>query len=386
MPGWGGILPDIWDSLFGWYNISMAFILFLLELFLPVTVTAGLFYWLSGILPLWNLNRTFALVILAILLVALSFIFSVVLDAITLPFRRRSANHSIFNRVDARSRLVKFILAGVVIPIGVFAAAVLVRFPGPEPVVTLLLQPRTATSRAPKAVLIGDAVLQSANPATKIQGIKTLQTLPADDALRQLLRLVEDDPEALSDAIVSEALSKAIASYGVAAKPELLAIFNQVDPTRRKGDLSSGNDLFQRYFSAPFEGLKKEIGDQNPDANLASIDTAAAGLQAQLSQVQAGLASAGGGDPRLGFVMHTFLGMDIKQDADLLALGKKVGGDDTYSDGVRGQALLLIGKLGGTTELDGLYAAMQGGSEIIKAKALEAIGLLQAKQPAPAKK
>jgi len=166
----------------------------------------------------------------------------------------------------------------------------------------------------------------------------------------------------------------------------LLAIFNQVDPTRRKGDLSSGNDLFQRYFSAPFEGLKKEIGDQNPDANLASIDTAAAGLQAQLSQVQAGLASAGGGDPRLGFVMHTFLGMDIKQDADLLALGKKVGGDDTYSDGVRGQALLLIGKLGGTTELDGLYAAMQGGSEIIKAKALEAIGLLQAKQPAPAKK
>jgi len=364
----------------------MAFILFLLELLLPVTVTAGLFYWLSGILPLSNLNRTFALVILAILLVALSFIFSVVLDTFTLPLRRRSANHSIFNRVDARSRLVKFILAGVVIPIGVFAAALLVRFPGPEPAVTFLFQPRSAASRAPKSKLIGDAVLSSSNPVTKIQGIKTLQTLPADDAQQQLLRLVQDDPEALSDAVVSEALSKAIASYGVATKPALLAIFNQVDPTGRKGDLSTGTDLFHRYFSASFEGLKKELGDQNPDANLSSIDAAAAGLQAQLSQVQASLASAGGGDPKLGFVLHTFLGMDIKQDADLLALGKKVAGDDTYSDGVRGQALLLIGKLGGTNELDVLYTAMQDGSELIRANALEAIGLLQAKVPASTKK
>ena len=360
----------------------MAFILFLLELLLPVTLTAGLFYWLSGILPLWNLNHTFALVILAILLVALSFIFSVVLDAITLPFRRRSANHSIFNRVDARSRLVKFILAGVVIPIGVFTVAVLVRFPGPETAITLLLQRRSVSSKASHAVLIGEAILQSANPATKVLGIKTLQTLPAADAQQQLLRLLQDDPGTLSDAAVSEALSKAIASYGLAAKPELLGIFNQVDPTRRKGDLASGNDLFQRYFSASFEGLKKEIGDQNPAANLANIDAAAAELQAQLSQVQASLASAGGGDPRLGFVLHTFLGMDTSQDPDLLALAKKVAADDTYSDGVRGLAILLIGKLGGSNELDGLYATMQGGSELLQAKALEAIGLLQAKEPA----
>jgi hypothetical protein len=359
----------------------MAFVFYLIELLLPVTLTAGLFYWLSGILPLGNLNRTFALVVLAILLVVLSFIFSVVLDTITLPFRRRSANHSIFNRVDSRSRMVKFTLAGVVIPLGVFAAALLVRFPGPEPVVTLLLQPRTAASRAPKAVLIGDAVQQSTNPVTKIQGIKTLQTLPPADAQEQLLRLTQDDPEALSDALVSEALSKAIASYGVAAKPELLAMFNQVDPTGRKGDLASDNDLFQRYLSASIEGLKKEIADQHPDANLAGIDTAAAGLQAQLSQLQASLASADHSDPRLGFVLHTFLGMDIKEDTDLLALGKNVASDDTYSDGVRGQALLLVGKLGGTAELDGLYAAMQSESDLIRANALEAIGLIQAKAP-----
>jgi hypothetical protein len=282
--------------------------------------------------------------------------------------------------------MVKFILAGVVIPLGVFAAALLVRFPGPEPAVALLLKPRIAASRAPKSVLIGDAVLQSANPATKIQGIKTLQTFPPDDAQKQLLRLLKDDPQALSDALVFEALSKAIASYGVAAKPELLAMFSQVDPTRRKGDLSSDNDLFQRYFSASFEGLKKEIADQHPDANLADIDSAAAGLQAQLSQLQANLASTDNGDPRLGFVLHTFLGMDTKEDADLLALGKKVAGDDTYSDGVRGQALLLVGKLGGTAELDGLYAAMQNGSDLIRANALEAIGVIQAKAPDSSKK
>jgi hypothetical protein len=368
---------------YGWYNTAMTLILFLLELLIPVTITAGLLYWVAGILPLASLNRTFTLGLLAFIFVLFSFIFSVVLDTLLLPFRKRSANHAFFNRVDPRSRLIRCILVGVVIPILVFSAAVLVKLPSQQTPITYLLQPRGSTSQVPRSVLISEAVLQATDPAIKLQGIKTLQTLPAIDAEEQLLRLVQVDPALLSNAIVSQALSKALASYGMAIKPELLTIFNQVDPAARKGGTSTGDDLFQRYFSAPFEALKKELTDQNPGADPALVDAAAAELQARIDKIQAGLSGTSDGDPKLRFVMDTFLGMDIKQDPDLLAFGKKIAADDTYPDGVRGQALLLIGKLGGPGELDGLYAYLQADNALLKSKALEAIAALQAKEPAP---
>ncbi len=208
--------------------------------------------------------------------------------------------------------------------------------------------------------------------------------------MAQLFRVLKDDPNALTDASEYEALSKAIASYGLEAKPGLLTAFNQVDPTQRKGYSIPSSDPFDRYFSTPFEGLRKEIGDQNTDqavkdANLARIDSVEADLKAELSKVTAESVNAGSGAPMLDFVMDTFLEMNIKQESELLLLVKKTAADTTYADNTRGQALLLIAKLGGKEELDGLYPFMEDPSDLVQAKALEAIALLETKEAPPAK-
>ena len=369
---------------------SSDFVIFVLELLLPVALTSALIYWASGILGIWNLNRTLALVIIAIALVVFSLFISISLDGITLPMRQKSDAGRIFNRANARARLVKFILGGLVIPIAVFAAANLVSLPTHETVISVLMRPRSLPPKAPLVVAIGNTIINSANSATKVQGIKTLQTFPAADSLAQLFRVLKDDPNALTDASEYEALSKAIASYGLEAKPGLLTAFNQVDPTQRKGYSIPSSDPFDRYFSASFEGLSKEIGDLTTDqtvkdAYLARIDSAEADLKAELSKVAAESVSAGSGAPLLDFVMDTFLEMNIKQEPELLLFAKKTADDATYADNVRGQALLLIAKLGGKDEINGLYSFMEDPSDLVQAKALEAIALLETKEAPPAK-
>jgi hypothetical protein len=369
---------------------SSDFVIFILELLIPVVLTSALIYWVSGILGIWNLNRTLALVIITIALVVFSLFISITLDGFTLPMRQKSDAGRIFNRANSRARLVKFILGGLVIPIAVFAAANLVSLPTHETAISILMRPRSLTPKAPLVVAIGNTIINSTNSSTKVQGIKTLQTFPATDSLAQLFRVLTDDPAALSDASEYEALSKAIASYGLEAKPQLLTAFNQVDPTQRKGYSTPSGDPFDRYFSASFEGLRKEIGDLTTDqavkeANLARIDSVEADLKVGLSKMAAEPVSAGSGAPLLDFVMDTFLEMNVKQEPELLLLAKKTATDATYAESTRGQALLLIAKLGGKDEINGLYSFMEEPSDLVQAKALEAIALLETKEAPPAK-
>jgi hypothetical protein len=79
------------------------------------------------------------------------------------------------------------------------------------------------------------------------------------------------------------------------------------------------------------------------------------------------------------FVMHTCLAMDLKQDADLVNFAKIVAAKADYSDGLRGNALLLIAKVGGKGEFDVLYQYLSSDREALKIKAMEAIATLQIK-------
>ena len=56
--------------------------------------------------------------------------------------------------------------------------------------------------------------------------------------------------------------------------------------------------------------------------------------------------------------------MDANQDHDLLAFARATAADDTWSDAVRGQALLLVAKAGGKEDLDTLYGYLDSPSPL----------------------
>ncbi len=328
------------------------------------------------------------LVLFAVALVAISLLLSIVFDTLTAPLRKSSRKQGLRFYSDPRTRVVKIALGGLLLPLAVFAAANLVTLPARGQVMNLIISASAPVVRLTPSDEVGLLALQSENPATKQLSIQVLQGLRSPEGLGQLMRLVNEDPAALQDAGVADALAKAIASYGLQAKDPLLVAFQSVDPATLSGSDSASlsGDLYERYFSRSFESMQAEVNASTADAaqreaRLAQLQAAEAQLKTTLGEVGSSGESAGTapGDLRPDFVLRTFLAMELQQDPDLLTLARNTAADKRYSSAVRGDALLLVGKLGDKDSLNVLFPYLKETDELIQARALQAIAALQDK-------
>jgi hypothetical protein len=372
-PAWGG------------YTVGLGGLLF--ELLLPVTLSAALLLVLASYAPRWDLHSSLGLAAFGLLLVALSLVLSIRLDAWTLARRQEKGKKQLLNRASHRARRVKFALGGVAIPIAALATANLLELPNHQTPMAMALSVRLSRPQATHEEGLGNAVLRAKSPAARVQGIRALQGVGSGEALGQLLRILRDDPAALRGGTESQALSTALASYGVRAKPGLLQRLREGNHSARREAAPPPGDLFERYFSADFEELGREIDRRPPDpaapaAAQGRLELAQAELKRALGEIEADAPSAQGDGSLPGFVMQTFLQMGLKEDAELLAFARTTAADAGWSDAVRGQALLLIAKLGEKDELDGLYGYLENPSALLQARAMQAIAELQSR-PTP---
>jgi hypothetical protein len=359
--------------------------LLILEIILPAFLSAGALWFLFKNFNLWQLNRTLALVLFAVALVVMSFMLGIFLDTITSSKRKRYRKQGIKFGTGPLTQLVKLALGGVLFPLALFTATILVNVPVGGTAMDLFIrtsQPPVQTTPAEK---IASLVIQADNPSTKTIGIQTLAGFHSPEGLGQLVRVLNERSESLRNAGLFEALSKAIASYGIQAKAPLIDAFNKVDPSLRSKSTGLSDDLYARCFAGSFESLRNEVKNQNPDPadqeeQFAQIGAAEAQLKKTLANIGAQPLKVASGDLRLDFVLHTFLGMNLSQDAALLQFAKTVAADASYSASVRGSALLLIGKLGAKDEFAVLYPYLQAKNELLQARALEAIAALQTKK------
>ena len=356
----------------------------LIELVLPVALSAAFLLAMASYTRHWDLHAPFGLAAFGALLVVLSLFVSLRVDGYTLRRREERGRRQLLNRTDPRSRLVKLVLGGVVIPVAVFAAANLVELRNHQTPMTMAIRFRLARPEVDRPEQLADAVLRAESAASKVQGILALQATGSPESLDQLLRILSDDPALSKNGSEYQALAKALASYGAQAKPKLLQRFVQVSPEARRAAAAPPGDLFERYFGAGFAGLKSEIDGRSPDpaaraAELERIQAAQAGLKQALSQIEGDTRPVQGGGSVPSLIMQAFLEMGVKQDADVLAFARQTAADDAWADPVRGQALLLIAKLGGKEDLDALYGYLESPSPVLQARAMQAIAALESR-------
>jgi hypothetical protein len=355
----------------------------LIELVLPTAVSAALLFVLAGYTSYWDLRSRVGLSVFGMLLVVLSAFLSIRLDAFTLARRRSWGKRQLLNRAGARWRLAKLVLGGVAIPIAVLVAANVVELPGHRTPMSLALKLRLPSSQPSREQELGDAVLHASGSAVKVQGILALQATGSDAALGQLLRLLSDDPTALTRGSEREALSRALASFGVRAQPALLARLREMSPRQRAEAAGPAGDLFERYFADDFAQLELELGIGDPGAAQAGVQERLQGAEADLKQALSRIEAARGDEPGErslpAFILRTFLAMDLKQDAELLLFARRCASDPAWSGAVRGQALLLVAKLGSKEDLDGLFALLEDPSGVVQLRAMQAIALLQSR-------
>jgi len=370
-PAKGGFLPSLG--------------LLILEIILPAVLSGGALWFLFRNFNLWQLNRTLALVLFALALVVMSSVLGIFLDTVTSKKRKGYRKRGVKFGTGEFTRLVKLALGGVLLPLALFTAAVLVKIPVGGTAMDLFILTSQPPGQNTPAERIASLVIQTNNPSIKAIGIQTLAGLHSPEGLGQLVRVLNEGSESLRNAGLFQSLSKAIATYGIQAKAPLIDAFNKVNPSSRSKSTGLSDDLFTRYFAGSFESLRNEMKNQNPDpadqeAELARVDAAEAQLKRTLSDIRAQTLKAASGDPRLDFVLRTFLGMNLSEDATLLQFAKAVAADASYPVSVRGSALLLISKLGGKDEYAVLFSYLQADNEILLARSLEAIVALQAKK------
>jgi hypothetical protein len=356
----------------------------LIELVLPVTLSVGFLLAMASYTRYWDLRTPFGLTVFGVLLVVLSLFISLRIDVYTLRRRKERGGRQLLNRADPRSRLLKLVLGGVVFPVVVFAAANLVELRNHQTPMSMAIRFRLARPEVDRPEQLADAVLRAESPAAKVQGILALQATGSPESLDQMLRILSDDTALLKNGSACQALAKALASYGAQAKPKLLQRLAQVSPEARHVAAAPPGDLFERYFSADFAGVKREIERRSPEpaaraAELERILAAQAELKQALAQIESDTRplQSGGGVP--GLIMQAFLEMNLQQDADVLALARRTAADDAWPDALRGQAMLLIAQLGGKEDLDTLYGYLQSPSVVLQARAMQAIAALQSR-------
>ena len=358
---------------FNFENFMIEVGIFLLEIILPALVTGGLLFWVATTINFWKMDRDMAISIFAILFVLLSLVISVFLTDLVNKFRHKKSY---------RLRLIAMILGGLVIPIGVFSGVNFLNIRPGESYMARLISISLNQSVDVSMVQLGTTVIDSTSPFTKIQGINAINTIHSTAGMEQLFSILTGDTKGLRDSQVSNALSQAIASYGLDAKPGLIAAFQDHIKSAQLANIPS--DLYNRYFAQSISGLQAEINAQTMDsktkqAQLQQISGLAIDLQAALDNVESESLQASNADPTLDFVLNTFLQMNISQDGDIYALARTSASDANLSDSIRGKALLIMAKLGSKEDMPLLYTYLQNNSEIIKAYAFQAIANLNLK-------
>ncbi len=310
----------------------------------------------------------------------LSLALSARLDTWTRPRRRRT--RPLLNRPGPVARLAKLLVGGLLVPLAALAAADLVELPNHRTALSMANEWKASR----KALLtrearLGDAVLRATDTRVKSQGIRALQAMGSNEAVEQLLRILRDDKTALTSGSESQSLSAALASYGEKARPGLLRILAEGTKGAPREANPSHASSFDAYFSAGFQALEREIAQRVPDATAQAevrsrVELAQDELKRALQKIDADVSPQQ--DRSLpGFVLQTFLQMGMKEDAEILAFARSACADTTWPDPIRGQALLLIAKLGDKGDLDTLYSHLD--DPALQARALQAIAELEAK-------
>jgi hypothetical protein len=366
----------------GFSGVLSAVVFLLIEMILPAVVAGGVLLWLFGGYNLWQIGRPTSLVIFAVVLVVVALLFAVALDSVTTLVRNSRGLRSVAFARDPRVRLVKLALGGLLLPLILFGAANLLPYSTHGTAMNYLIALAVPPVKLTPPDEVGAIAMRAQNPATKQLSIQVLQGFQSPEALNQLVKLLNEDSSALSDPAVAGALCKAFAAYGVTARDPLLDIFRGIDPQQAGSVSTRSGDLYDRYFGQSFETLKAEVTSDTVDpaareTQLAQVQAAQANLKSALADVRYTPAKTGGGDPRLDFILQVFLATDLKQDADLLAFARTIAVDTRYSSQVRGDALLLIAKLGEQKDLDLLYTQLKSSDDLLLARVLQAISVLQ---------
>lgn len=356
---------------------------YLLLLFcLPMFIGTSVWYFLSTIFGFYNLNPIVFYALFSIIVPVTAFLANLLIIRV-IEWSKQPVGEASKHPETKGKRIIKVIVTGIIIPIALSVVAELIPVSDEKTVLTILLNRMKYGMEYPFISKIGDTVIASGTE-TKIEGVRTLETIHSTKSLDELFRIFVDDHQSINNYDFYYALSTSMASFPE-SRDRLLEMFVQSDEF--KSDIPRGitPNLFDRYFSQAFKNLRDEISKnildpQKRDEQLLAIDEIELLLKTTLLNLENQKYLPEGGDPTLDFVLDTLYQMDInKDDKEVYFLARNVAVDPTYAIGTRVKAIRLWANLGTTNDFEQIVTLLDSDDEQIRQAALQAIATIHIK-------
>lgn len=354
----------------------------LVDLLLPAVLGMLAWYLLAGSVGLWKLSRALFVVVFFVLFLAVCLLAYGLLRTLV-NWRKR-----ILPRVrrgwadDPRKRVVDIAVFGLIVPVAIALTANLVPVSSGDALLVALERRWSAGSEASVATAVADVSLSASSMQTKRQAVETLRSIGSETSLRELIRLVREDPDALLDYGYNTALSSALATFGELAHDELLDLLRERAETPEGDSGSPLPSLYDTFFRFAFRSLRDELATNaslldSTDDVLLLVDE----LEVELIRGLDRLAEAGGlvegGDPTLNLVLDAFLEIGSgESDRAVYRLARALAEDEARATATRSRALRLTAILGTTDDAPFFMSFLQSEDAVLQGTALEAIEFL----------
>lgn len=358
----------------------------LIEFTIPVFVGFIGWYLLADVLALWRLNRFLILLIFLTVVPGISLVANIALRAF-IDWSKQTFKQDQRKPGTKGGRLLKTIIAGIIIPIVLSIAANLIPVSKDEDTfLTLALRRMMFSDDYPFIPTIGEVIITANSNETKLEGLKTLDIIHTDLVLDEFFKIFDKDRSSLKDYDIYEEMRDGIASYDVEARDRLLQLFFQSDEFAGETPRGLSPNLYEKFFEQSFNRFREEIENnvldpQTRNHQLLLLDQVEVEMRSVLSEIERDKIFGEGGDPTLDFVLDTFIAMKrIEDDTELYFLAKNVAIDHTYATGTRARAILLLAKLGDRDDFPLLVSVLESNEdEILKQAALKGIGIIHKK-------
>ena len=355
---------------------------FLVDLLLPAVLGMAAWYLLAGGVDLWKLSRVLFVALFFILFLAVSLLSYGLLRTLVnwrkriLPRLRRGWTD------NPQKRLVDIALFGLVVPIAFALLANLVPVSSGDPVLAALERRWSAGAEVTAVTSVANASLSASSLETKRRAVEALQAIGSNASLRELFRLLDEDPDALHDRGYYTGMASAFASYGDLARGDLQALL------RERAEMPEGDtagpvpSLYAAHFAVCMETLREEIASYTaqPDttgALLLALDELQTDLIRGLDRLEEQGGLAGGGDPTLNLVLDSLLELGPGEgDKAVHRLARTMAEDETRANVTRARALLLVAILGSTDDVALFLSILEADDPVLQRSALEAIKIV----------
>lgn len=371
-----------------------SFLGYLLLALLPFIVSLALYYLVVELLDLWKQDLNLLLLTYGTIVLFFSLLFSIVMVDIKKWLGLEETNPKKNKAVTGAQRVFRIAVSGLIIPLIFSAAAYLVPVMGEDTVVSLLVTKMKSQPEYSFVEKIGETILASDSINTKVAGIEALAAIHTDEALDQLINILETEGciheygSGLEYHSYSDALTKVFATYGVEAIEPLLVIFDKCDE-QIKGTPEDSKDLYSTYFKNGFDEIAYQLTETG---NLSSSDEEE--IKARLNRIgnqvklelldlEKKISLSTGNQvsaTALDLILGSFLQMEnVENHSTIFNLSSEIAADPAFNYTTRSKAIELIAKFGSRADLDLLLPYLNEENETIKKAALQAIAVLSNK-------